>query len=125
MYSVCYMLVIHFFQTFEIFRFISSGALKQFLKDFKNNTQLSRNFLRATITASFFRLCIILETLVYRRILTMCRKNCIPSSLRHWFTRVYSAHAAKTVSHTVLAFSPSSPKLSVPSGKPNKFLKIN
>ena len=33
--------------------------------------------------------------------------------------------AAKTVSHTVLALSPSSPKVSVPPGKPNKFLKIN
>ena len=29
------------------------SILKQFLKDFKNNTQLLRNFLRATITASF------------------------------------------------------------------------
>ena len=29
------------------------SILKQFLKDFKNNTQLLRNFLRAAITASF------------------------------------------------------------------------
>ena len=54
------------------------SVLKQFVKDFKNNTQLLRNFLRTTITASFFRLCIILKTLVYRRILTMCRQNCTP-----------------------------------------------
>ena len=78
------------------------SILKQFVKDFKNNTQLLRNFLRTTITASFFRLCIILKTLVYRR-------PC----------------AAKTVPHTLLALSPSSPKVSVPPGKPDKFLKIN
>ena len=53
------------------------SILKQFLKDFKNNTQLLRNFLRQQSPLRF-RLCITWETIVYRRILTMCRQNCIP-----------------------------------------------
>ena len=80
------------------------SILKQFLKDFKHNTQLLRNFLRATITTSF---------------------PDFASSWRHWFTGGYWPCAAKNVSHTVLAFSSSSRKVSVPPGKPNKFLKIN
>ena len=48
------------------------SILKQFLKEFKNNTELLHNY------CFVFRLCIILETLVYRRILTMCHQNCIP-----------------------------------------------
>ena len=80
------------------------SILKQFLKDLKNNTQLLRNFLRATITAFFLD---------------------FASSWRQWFTGGYWPCAAKTVSHTVLAFSPSSPKVSVPPVQPDKFLKIN
>ena len=81
--SVFYMLVVHFFQTFEIFRFISSGAFwNNFWKFFKNHTQLLGTFLRATITASFSDFAL---------------------SWRHWFTGGYSPYAAKTVSHTVLA----------------------
>ena len=63
-----------------------------------------RNFLRKTITALF---------------------SDFASSWRHWFTGGYWLCAAKTVSHTVLALSPSSPKVSVPPGQPDKFLKIN
>ena len=104
-YSVLYMLVIHFFQTFEIFRFISSEAfLNKFWKFFKNNTIIAE-FFKGNNHGFFFRLCIILETLVYRRILAICSQNCLP--------------------HGVGAKAPSSPKVSVPCGKPNKFLKID
>ena len=104
-YFVFYMLVIHVFLTFEIVRFISSGAFwNNCWKFCKNNKRLLWNFLRATITASF---------------------SDFASSWRHWFTGRYSPCVAKTVSHTVVPLSPSSPKRSVPNGKPNKLLKIN
>ena len=103
-YSVLYMLVIHFFQTFEIFRFISSEAfLNKFCKFFKNNTIIAE-FFKGNSHGFFFRLCIILETLVYRRILAICRQNCIPYSVG-------------TFSFLL--------KVSVPPRKPNKFLQIN
>ena len=89
-------------QNLQIHQLLS--ILKQFLKDFKNNTQLLRNVLRATITAMF---------------------SDFASSWRLWFTGGYWPCAVKIVSHTVLAFSPSSLKVSVPPGKPDKFLKIN
>ena len=104
--SVFYMLVVHFFQTFEMFRFISSGAFwNNFWKFFKNHTQLLGTFFKGNNHRFFFRLCIILETLVYRRILAICSQNCLP--------------------HGVGAKAPSSPKVFVPRGKPNKFLKID
>ena len=55
----------------------------------------------------------------------MASFSAFASSWRHWFTGRYSPCVAKTVSHTVVPLSPSSPKRSVPNGKPNKFLKIN
>ena len=52
--SVFYMLVIHVFSDIRNLQIHQLWSiLKQFLKDFKNNTQLLRNVLRATITAMF------------------------------------------------------------------------
>ena len=99
-YSVLYMLVIHFFQTFEIFRFISSEAfLNKFWKLFKNNTIIAE-FFKSNNHGFFFRLCIILETLVYRRILA-----------------IRMGYSVGTFSFLL--------KVSVPPRKPNKFLQIN
>ena len=104
--SVFYMLVIHVFSDIRNLQIISSGAFwNSFWKFFKNHTQLLGFFLRANNHCFVFRLCIILETLVDRSILAICSQNCLP--------------------HGVGAKAPSSPKVSVPRGKPNKFLKID
>ena len=81
------------------------SILKQFLKVFLKSYTIIGNFFKGNNHRFFFRLCIILETLVYRRILAICSQNCLP--------------------HGVGAKAPSSPKVSVPRGKPNKFLKID
>ena len=81
------------------------SILNNFWKFFKNHTQLLGIFLRSNNHCFVFRRCIILETLVYRKILAICSQNCLP--------------------HGVGAKAPSSPKVSVPRGKPNKFLKID
>ena len=83
---------------------------KQFPQSFqKKNAHLFRNLLRATFTASLSAL---------------SSREDSASSGRHWFIGRYSPHAAKNVPPTVLAFAPSSPKLSVPPGKPFNFLNI-
>ena len=95
-----------FFQTFEIFR---SSALEHSETIFESFLKIIHNywefFLRANNQCFVFRLCIILEALVDRSILATCSQNCLP--------------------HGVGAKAPSSPKVSVPRGKPNKFLKID
>ena len=104
----CVLCVLHacytLFLTFEIVRFISSGAFWNNCWKFCKNKHLLWNFLRATIMASF---------------------SDFVSSWRHWFKGRYSPCVAKTISLTVVPLSPSSPKRSVPNGKHNKFLKIN
>ena len=97
----------HLYIFFRHSKSLDSSALKHSGTSFERFVkiiQLLRNFLKATITASF---------------------SDFASYWGHWSTGGHSPCAAKTVSHMVLPLSPSSPKVSVPPGKPNKFLKIN